>query len=106
MRHRAEHLREIGAAIMRAGGSSAEEARLVADHLVDANLAGHDSHGIGMIPTYVRHLRATLVIPNTRVKTVKDDGPTLMFDGQRGYGRAVAGEAVTAAIASPATGRP
>src|ERR671933_2563827 len=99
MRHNAERLRAIGAEIIRAGGSSAEEARLVADHLVDANLAGHDSHGIGMIPTYVRHLRAKLVVPNTRVKTVKDDGPTLMFDGQRGYGRPVAGEAMAAAIA-------
>jgi uncharacterized oxidoreductase len=99
MRHSAERLRAIGAEIIRAGGSAAEEARLVAHHLVDANLAGHDSHGIGMIPSYVRHVRAKLVIPNTRVKTVKDDGPTLMFDGQRGYGRPVAGEAMAAAIA-------
>src|SRR5688572_4389097 len=99
MRHRAERLRAVGAAIIRAGGSTADEARLVADHLVDANLAGHDSHGIGMIPTYVRHVRAKLVIPNTRVKTVKDDGPTLMFDGQRGYGRPAAGEAMAVAIA-------
>ena len=45
------------------------------------------------------HVLAKLVIPNTRVKTVKDDGPTLMFDGQRGYGRPVAGEAIAAAIA-------
>jgi hydroxycarboxylate dehydrogenase B len=99
MRHSAERLRAIGAAIIRAGGSTAEEARLVADHLVDANLAGHDSHGIGMIPSYVRHVLAKLVVPNTRVKTVKDDGPTLMFDGQRGYGRPAAGEAMAAAIA-------
>src|SRR5918911_1641723 len=99
MRQSAERLRAIGAAIIQAGGSSAEEARLVAAHLVDANLAGHDSHGIGMIPTYVRHVLAKLVIPNTRVKTVKDDGPTLMFDGQRGYGRPVAGEAMATGIA-------
>jgi uncharacterized oxidoreductase len=99
MRHTAQRLRATGTAIVQAGGSTAEEARLVADHLVQANLAGHDSHGIGMIPTYVRHVLAKLVIPNTRVKTVKDDGPTLMFDGQRGYGRPVAGEAMAAAIA-------
>jgi uncharacterized oxidoreductase len=51
-----------------------------------------------MIPTYVRHLQAGLVVPNTRTKLVKDDGPTLMFDGGRGYGRCVAGEAMAAAI--------
>jgi uncharacterized oxidoreductase len=98
MRHRAERLREIGSAIVRAGGSAPDEALLVADHLVQANLTGHDSHGIGMLPSYVRHVLAKLVIPNTRVKTVKNDGPVLMFDGQRGYGRAVAGEAMAAAI--------
>lgn len=35
-------------------GSSPTEASLVADHLVAANLAGHDSHGVGMIPSYLR----------------------------------------------------
>ena len=99
MHHTADRLRAIGTAVIRARGSTADEARLVADHLVEANLAGHDSHGIGMIPTYVRHVLAKLVIPNTRAKIVKDDGPTLMFDGQRGYGRTVAGEALAAAIA-------
>ena len=52
-----------------------------------------------MMPTYVRHLRAGLVVPNTPAKVVKDDGPILMFDGNRGYGRAVAGEMMSAAIA-------
>ena len=39
------------------------------------------------------------MVPNTPVRLVKDDGPILMFDGQRGYGRRVAGEAMAAAIA-------
>jgi uncharacterized oxidoreductase len=46
----------------------------------------------------VRHLKAGLVVPNTRAKVVKDDGAVLMFDGGRGYGRCVAGEAMAAAI--------
>jgi len=99
VRATAKGLRQLGGAILRAGGSSAGEADLVAEHLVEANLKGHDSHGIGMIPTYGRHLRAGLVVPNTPAKVVKDDGPFLMFDGNRGYGRAVAGEMMSAAIA-------
>jgi len=99
MRASADALRAVISAIVKAGGSADGEADLVADHLVQANLAGHDSHGVGMIPTYVRHVKAGLVVPNTRAKTVKDDGPTLMFDGGRGYGRPVAGEAMAAAIA-------
>ena len=95
----ADGLRRLTSAIVKSGGSEDAEARLVADHLVEANLAGHDSHGVGMIPAYVRHLQAGLVVPNTRAKTVKDDGPTLMFDGGRGYGRVVAGDAMAAAVA-------
>src|SRR6266513_731225 len=37
-------------AIVAAGGSEPREAKLVADNLVGANLTGHDSHGVGMIP--------------------------------------------------------
>jgi uncharacterized oxidoreductase len=95
----ADCLRRLTSAILKSGGSAAAEAHLVADHLVQANLAGHDSHGVGMVPSYVRHLQAGLVVPNTSVTLVKDDGPTLMFDGRRGYGRCVAGEAMAAALA-------
>lgn len=93
-----ERLRRLVGRILERGGSEAPEADLVAGHLVDANLAGHDSHGVGLIPAYVRHLEAGLVVPNTPAKMVKDEGAFLMFDGQRGYGRRVAGEAMTAAI--------
>src|SRR5207237_9798209 len=40
-------------AIVAAGGSEPREAKLVADNLVTANLTGHDSHGVGMIPRYI-----------------------------------------------------
>jgi len=98
MRLSADRLRHVASAILAAGGSATDEADLVADHLVLANLMGHDSHGVGMIPAYVRHLQAGLVVPNTRVRRLKDDGAALMFDGGRGYGRPVAGEAMAAAI--------
>src|SRR6266446_7116799 len=98
MRVTADCLRRLTSSILQCGGSDAPEADLVADHLVRANVAGHDSHGVGMIPAYVRHLEAGLVVPNTRAKLVKDDGAILMFDGARGYGRCVAGEAMAAAI--------
>ncbi len=29
---------------------------IIADHLVEANLRGHDSHGVGLIPNYLQHL--------------------------------------------------
>ena len=52
VRVKPDRLHAFTMAICRADGSSDEEARLVADHLVLANLFGHDSHGVGMMPHY------------------------------------------------------
>ena len=68
-------------------GSEAAEADQVADHLVRANLAGHDSHGVGMLPTYVRLLHAGLLVPNQTAETVLDAGALLVIDARRGYGQ-------------------
>src|SRR4026207_711627 len=95
----ADRLRQLVATILGRGGSEPAEADLVAGHLVDANLAGHDSHGVSLLSHYVRHLKGGPAVPNTSAKIVKDDGAFLMFDGQRGFGRRVAGEAMAAAMA-------
>src|SRR5678815_544037 len=99
MRVAADRLRQLVATSLGRGGSEPAEADLVAGHLVDANLAGHDSHGVSLMSHYVRHPNEGLVVPNTSAKIVKDDGAFLMFDGQRGFGRRVAGEATAAAVA-------
>ena len=91
-------LRAIVAEVLRRGGSENAEAELVSRHLVDANLAGHDSHGAGMIPKYVEDLQADLVKPNVRPSLVKDDGAVMIFDGGLGYGRPVAEEAMAAGL--------
>lgn len=92
-------LRGIVAEILRRGGSADDEADLVAKHLVDANLFGHDSHGVGMVPKYIEDLQADLVRPNTRASLVKDDGAVMLFDGNLGYGRPVAEDAMSAGLA-------
>ena len=80
-------------------GSADDEANEVADHLVRANLAGHDSHGIGMLPTYVRLLNAGLLVPNQMLETVLDSGALLVLDAKRGYGQRMGGEAIRRGIA-------
>jgi hydroxycarboxylate dehydrogenase B len=49
----APFLRAQCANVLVAAGSSPAEARQVADNLVLANLTGHDSHGVGMLPRYI-----------------------------------------------------
>lgn len=99
MRLHAEPLTRIVADIFEKMGSPPEEASLVAASLVKANLMGHDSHGVGLVATYIRHFEEGLLKPGTPVQTARDDGAILMFDGQRGFGRRVGGEAMEAAAA-------
>src|SRR5690349_634148 len=80
-------------------GSAPDETREVADHLVRANLAGHDSHGVGMLPAYVRLLHDGLLVPNQTAQTVLDAGALLVIDARRGYGQRMAADAVRRAIA-------
>src|SRR5665811_597158 len=91
-------LRAIAHLIARRMGSEEGEAAQVADHLVRANLAGHDSHGVGMLPTYVRLLHAGLLVPNQTADTVLDAGALLVIDARRGYGQRMAADAVRRAI--------
>ena len=63
-----------------------------------ANLAGHDSHGVGMLPAYVRLLHDGLLVPNQTAETVLDAGALLVIDARRGYGQRMAADAVRRAI--------
>lgn len=93
-----ENLKNLVTAVLLKTGSDRSEAEVVADHLVRANLTGHDSHGAGMIPAYIRNLHAGLLFPGTKAKLVRDDGAILVYDGERGYGQRVAAEATQTAI--------
>ena len=85
-------------AIVAAGGSEPREAKLVSSNLVLANLMGHDSHGVGMIPRYVDALREGGLKPNRHPSVTLDGGTMLALDGQMGYGQAVGVEAMDLAI--------
>lgn len=94
-----EALRALGREILVSMGSDAREAGIVADHLVDANLSGHDSHGVGLLPTYVRERHADFVRPNRKAILVREDGVFGILDGDAGYGHVMAREATEWGIA-------
>jgi len=84
--------------ILEAAGSAAAEADAVAANLVMANLSGHDSHGVGMVPRYVEAVFEGGLKPNTAVRTMLDGGALLTLDGQRGYGQVVGAQAMAMGI--------
>ncbi|HLX79736.1 MAG TPA: malate/lactate/ureidoglycolate dehydrogenase [Burkholderiales bacterium] len=86
-------------AIVLAGGSDAREAGIVAANLVAANLTGHDSHGVGMIPRYIESLLEGGLKVNQHPKMVFDGGAMISLDGQAGYGQVIGLEAMEIGIA-------
>lgn len=81
--------------IFKALGSSEPEAKTVAANLVMANLSGHDSHGVGMVPRYVdAALESGGLQINTAAKINLDIGTMLTLDGQRGFGQVVGEQAM------------
>lgn len=92
-------LRPFAEALLRAAGCSQTEARVVADHLVESNLLGHDSHGMLRVPIYLDWMANGKVFPNREALTVIDAGPILLFDGQFGFGQVIAREAMKKAAA-------
>ena len=73
-------------------GSDALEVELVADNLLQANLTGHDSHGIGMLPRYANAFLEGGLRPNAHVAVKLDSGTLLALDGQAGFGQVIGRE--------------
>ena len=82
----AEKLREIGQALLVANGVPADEAATVARHCVAANLAGHDSHGVIMLPNYIERVRVGHIVPGAPFTIVQESPTTTVVDGNWGFG--------------------
>ena len=98
MRYPAAKLESLARDFLEATGSSEDEARVVAEHMIGANLRGHDSHGVGMIAMYAQYINEGKLIPNAPLNVIKDTGPVLQLDGCRGYGQRIGREATDMAI--------
>ena len=82
----ADRLSRIGAALLKAAGASDEEAGAVAVGCVNANLAGHDSHGVIAIPTYIDRVKAGHLVPRAEWTIVRESPTTTVIDGHWGFG--------------------
>ena len=94
----AQYLRSQLAAVFIASGSSVEEAESVSNNLVMANLSGHDSHGVGMLPRYVDAVLEGGLKPDATLHTLLDMGSMLTLNAQRGYGQTMGTQAMTLGI--------
>jgi len=74
-------------------------ADLTADLMVRTDLRGVDSHGVGMLPTYLRWHRLGWIVPSAEPKIVRDEGTTAVVDGQQAFGHYTSTLAMELAIA-------
>lgn len=94
----ADELAELAAAVLRGRGVPGDDAALVADSLVTADLWGHQSHGVLRLSWYVSRLDAGTMAAATRPETVVDSGPVVVVDGHDGVGQVLAAHAVRTGI--------
>jgi LDH2 family malate/lactate/ureidoglycolate dehydrogenase len=81
-----------------AGGLPDEDAWVVANFMVEADLRGSDTHGVIRLPLYVRRLRAGGVNPRPNIRLVSDYPSVALIDGDNAMGHLVMRRAALVAI--------
>ncbi|MDP9050819.1 MAG: Ldh family oxidoreductase, partial [Acidobacteriota bacterium] len=92
-------LKRLVSASYESAGVPALDAELVADSLVQADLWGHQSHGVLRTRWYLERLRSGVMHAVTQSAPVIDGGAFAVMDGNDGVGHVVAREAMLSAIA-------
>ena len=98
VRNSPEALRTFGTEVLLALGVPEDDARLVADSLVQADLWGHQSHGLLRLPWYAARLRSGAMAARTDPEVLSDTGPLVMLDGRDGIGQVLADRARALAV--------
>ncbi len=93
-----EALTDLVTKMIEGAGSEHAEAVAVAENLVEANLMGHDSHGVGLAPRYMLHAVTGTMNPGAKASLITDNGVYLLLDGNMGYGQTVGRESMEIAI--------
>ncbi len=94
-----DDLTALTKSVFLAARSEEAEARAIAENLVTANLMGHDSHGVILVPMYVEEALDGRLTPGASVDVVTDNGVFLLLDGNMGYGQIIGPQAMELGIA-------
>ena len=82
----ADRLERITRDLLMGAGATEAEAESVADGVIGANLAGHDSHGIIQIPTYIDRIEVGHIVCDAPLDVVRETATTMVVDGNWGFG--------------------
>jgi LDH2 family malate/lactate/ureidoglycolate dehydrogenase len=82
LRYRSEDLLRFAEALFAAAGMPGERAAVVAEFLVEADLMGHDTHGLNLAPGYLGALEKGGMPKTGEPEAVADRGAALAWDGK------------------------
>jgi LDH2 family malate/lactate/ureidoglycolate dehydrogenase len=94
----ADELRTMLIAVYERRGVPADEAAAVADHQVEANLIGHDSHGAIRTVDYVRRIEKGDIVPGAPFEVEQETATTAVINGNWGFGFVQTARAMRLAI--------
>lgn len=94
-----DRLRAFVTSIFHGAGCQPDEAARIATCLVGANLAGHDSHGVIRVATYVTWLRDGRVRAGQNLQVAFENDVIAVVDGQFGFGQTIGAQAMDLGIA-------
>ena len=93
-----DRLQTIADRLLRCAGASTQEAEVISRHVIGANLAGHDSHGIIQVPTYIERVKRGHIVPGAPIDVVQETASTTVVDGHWGFGYVVSEHAMRLTI--------
>src|SRR6185437_13072383 len=94
----AARLIEIGEALFTAAGATQEEAQTVTRLCVEANLAGHDSHGIIRVTDYVERMKKGPIVSGAKFEIKQETSNTTVVDCNWGFGYVITEKAMQLTI--------
>jgi hydroxycarboxylate dehydrogenase B len=93
-----EPMKTLMASFFTLAGCTPAEAKEIGDHLVEANLAGHDSHGVIRAPSYLDWMQKGQVFPGRELKLLIDTETMTVADAQLGFGQWTGRQAVAIGV--------
>ncbi len=93
-----QQLYEVGHKVLTAAGVSPDDAAIIASELRDANLVGHDSHGVMRLVQYIQMMEDGFVNPEGQWEVVTEGPSYLVIDGHFHFGQVIAAKALDLAI--------
>jgi LDH2 family malate/lactate/ureidoglycolate dehydrogenase len=95
----ADVLKQASERLLQKAGVPADQAAMIAQIIVEADLRGIDSHGVLRLPAYIRRVQAGTMTAKTETKILRERGASVLLDAQHGFGQIAGVNAMHEAMA-------